>query len=50
MKKKKKEKRPSECLANADVLESTCVFNLPVYNASLCLGGGCPLTSDPVIL
>lgn len=27
----------SWCLANADVLESTCVFNLPVYNASLCL-------------
>lgn len=37
-----------EYLANADVLESTCVFNLPVYNASLCLWG-CPLSSDLVI-
>lgn len=37
-----------ECLANADVLESTCALNLPVYNASLCLLG-CPLTSDPVV-
>lgn len=40
---------PNQCLANADVLESTCVFNLPVYNASLCLWDR-PLTSDPVIL
>lgn len=27
----------SRCLANADVPESTCVFNLPVDNASLSL-------------
>lgn len=26
-----------ECLTNADALESTCVLNLPVYNAWLCL-------------
>lgn len=37
-----------ECLTNADALESTCVLNLPVYNAWLCLWG-CPLTSDPVV-
>lgn len=54
---KKKRKSPeaahppsrSQCLANADVPESTCVFNLPVYNASLSPPGR-PTTPDPSTL